>query len=271
MEKKHANKYDRIIKENLDEIFIALVERRLGLKIKEIERLPDKLHTTTERETDLLLRIREENEQQSLLHVEFQSQPDYKMIFRMSEYHGLLVRKYELPVRHILVDLSAEKADIATELPEGLVFKGFETIRLKDFRYDQLLSSQIPAEIILAILSNFEGLQPEALIRLIAKRLNEVSRSEGDLRKYIAQLTVLSHLRNLQDLTIQTVSIMPITFDIENDALVKMGADRAKRKAIENMLMDGQVSVNQIALYLDVPTEYVVMVQKEMREQQGKK
>jgi hypothetical protein len=46
------------------------------------------------------------------------------------------------------------------------------------------------------------------------------ARSDAELKKYISQLNILARLRDLARLTIQTVSKMPITFDIENDALV---------------------------------------------------
>ena len=40
---------------------------------------------------------------------------------------------------------------------------------------------------------------------------------------------------------------MPITFDIENDALVKIGIDRERRKIIEAMLEEGSLSIKQVS------------------------
>ncbi|MBL7813521.1 MAG: hypothetical protein JNL70_00855 [Saprospiraceae bacterium] len=43
-----GNLYDKIFKENAEEIFMPLVEARLGIKIKKFIALPTKMQTTTE-------------------------------------------------------------------------------------------------------------------------------------------------------------------------------------------------------------------------------
>ncbi|MEY4905267.1 MAG: hypothetical protein RLZZ292_3082, partial [Bacteroidota bacterium] len=152
-----GNVFDKIVKENLDEIFIPFVINNLGIDISTvlIEMLPDKLFTTEEREMDLLIKLTDKQERVFLLHVEFQSKPDYEMIWRMIEYHGMITRQYKLPIVHIVVDLDNTNSNITTTLEERFLFQGFKIIKLYDIDYEGMIASQIPAEIILAILGNF--------------------------------------------------------------------------------------------------------------------
>ena len=268
---QEANKYDKIIKENIEDVFIPLILNRYCPNRKGLERLADQFYTTEDRETDLLLKITSENDVVSLLHVEFQSKPDYEMLFRMSEYHGMIVRMYQLPVYHLLIELGNEKANIETKLPENLIFKGFEILRMDSIKYEDLVKSDIPAEIILAILGDFGGRKPTVVIKHIAKQLRKVSKSDAELKKYISQLNIFARLRDLESLTIQTVSKMPITFDIENDALVKIGIDRHVRQSVESMLEDGVLTIKQIALYLRVSENDVLQIQIELTKKNKKK
>ncbi|MEO0059868.1 MAG: hypothetical protein RLZZ312_1515 [Bacteroidota bacterium] len=261
---QEANKYDKIIKENLEDVFIPLILNRYCPNRKGLERLADQFYTTEDRESDLLLKITSENDVVSLLHVEFQSKPDYEMLFRMSEYHGMIVRMYQLPVYHLLIELGSEKANLETKLPENLIFRGFEILRMDSLKYEDLIKSSIPAEIILAILSDFGGKKPQTIIRHIANQLRSVSKSDAELKKYISQLNILARLRDLESLTIQTVSKMPITFDIDNDSLVKIVRERDNRITIEKMLESGKLAINEIAEFLRVPEDFILQVKNEL-------
>jgi hypothetical protein len=268
---KQGNLYDKIVKENLDEVFIPFIIKKLGIDVVVEEILPDKLFTTEEREMDLLLKLRDTNGNVFLLHVEFQSKPDYEMIWRMIEYHGLITRKYKLRVEHIVIDLDDGNSNIKTVLDDEFQFKGFQILKLHDIDYTQMIASQVPAEVILAILGNFGNKKPEIIIRAIAKRLKEVSKSDAELKKYVAQLNVLARLRNLQNLITQTISTMPIVFDIENDSLVKEGISRKDRRNIEKMLLMTSLSPIEISIILDVEETLVYEIKEEIATKKQRK
>lgn len=267
---KDANQYDKIVRENLEQVFIPFIIKHLGIELTVEEILPDKLHTTEEREMDLLLKLKDANGKFFLLHVEFQSQPDYNMIWRMVEYHGLIVRKYQLPVKHIVIDLDEANSNIKTTIDEDFVFRGFEIIKLHDIDYTKMISSQIPAEIILAILGDFGNTKPETIIKTIANRLKEVSKSDAELKKYVAQLNILSRLRNLQDLITQTISKnMPITFDFENDSIAKVAVSRKDKRNIEKMLLMTTLSPIEISIILEVEETLVYEIKQEIEKKKN--
>jgi hypothetical protein len=91
---KEHNPYNKIFRENIGKIFLPLVEKSLGLRIEKTEELKDKLQTTLEREADFLRLVTPENGQPFVLHLEFQTNSEPDMVYRMQEYHAILRRKY---------------------------------------------------------------------------------------------------------------------------------------------------------------------------------
>lgn len=117
--------YDKIMRENLLKLFLPLVEERLNFKLKAMHPLPDKQPTTVIRETDafLLIETYSKEEPRFILHIEFESSDDENMIYRISEYHGIELKKHRLPIKHVVVYLGENKPKMKTKLSEEEIFK----------------------------------------------------------------------------------------------------------------------------------------------------
>jgi hypothetical protein len=150
-----ANDYDKILKENIATVFLPLAAKYLGIRIVRSEELKDKLQTTIEKETDFIRIVETDGGEKFILHLEFQSVDEEGMIYRMQEYYGLLRRKYRLPVRQFVIYLGQKASAMQTQLAPEEVFTGFTLQSLRDYDYQSLLASDVPEEIILAVLSNF--------------------------------------------------------------------------------------------------------------------
>ncbi len=85
-----AHDYDKILKENIASLLLPLTEKYLGIKIKDSRELKDKLQTTIEKEPDFIRIVKTDTEEEFILHIEFQTQDEEGMIYRMQEYFGLL-------------------------------------------------------------------------------------------------------------------------------------------------------------------------------------
>jgi predicted house-cleaning noncanonical NTP pyrophosphatase (MazG superfamily) len=85
-----SKQYDKILKENIGNFFITLSEKYLGIKITKSEEFKDKLQTTLEREAVFLRLIYNQDGEQSISHLEFQTDNERDMVFRMQEYHAIL-------------------------------------------------------------------------------------------------------------------------------------------------------------------------------------
>jgi predicted transposase YdaD len=106
--------------------------------------------------------------------------------------------------------------------------------------YEKILDSDIPEEIILAILCDFkEENANEVLVKIIG-RLRELSRDEITLKKYIRQILVLSRLRDLTTLTTKQLKNMAIIYDVEKDVLYKKGEELGLKKGEELGLKKGE-------------------------------
>ena len=274
--KKEGNKYDKIIKENLESLLIPLLGKYLNIHIVKSEKLDPKLQTTIERETDFIRIVTTIDGERFILHIEFQSHNEAGMIFRIKEYDGIIQRKYQLEIRHYVIYLGNSRMTMRTQLEDWEIFRGFEVLDVQQLDFDQLIQSQIPEEIVLAILSDFKGKQPEQIIRSIIEKLKKVNKNPAQLRKFISQLQVLSKLRKLDEETTKTVNIMPLIYDVEDHALFKRGLKKGREElekelekktkltAIE-MLKDN-IPLDKIAKYLNVSIDYILNVKKEIEE-----
>lgn len=230
--KGEGNIYDRIFKENAEQLFLPLIEKELGKKVKRYEILPTKLPKTFEREVDSLYKVELHNGNVELIHVEFQTHDDIEMIFRMGIYHGLVLGKYKLPINHVVIYLGKGKSKMRNVLKQGETFKGFNLISINAISSDELIQSQIPEVLILSILGKYKKEQTEVILRSILKKLKKVSKSKNEMSKFQQQLIILSRLRKLEDTTIKIIDNMPIEYDIESDYLYKQGIELGTKQGI---------------------------------------
>ncbi len=93
--KIEANKFDKIFKENLDDLLPVILRRILGLKVDNLEYLPiSKVQTTIEREPDFLCKVfNEKYRQGAVIHIEFESSWRSEIPYQMHEKHGIFYRK----------------------------------------------------------------------------------------------------------------------------------------------------------------------------------
>ena len=149
---KKGNIYDRIFKENARELFLPLIEKKLGFKIISYKAIPEKIQKTTEREADFLYKIKTDGRKVFLLHIEFQNKNDPEMLTRMTEYHGLFHRKHKLPIHHVVIYLGKRKPTMRNKLREDEIFRGFDLISIYEMNPKDFLSSQVPSVIMLSLI-----------------------------------------------------------------------------------------------------------------------
>jgi len=285
MKNKESKAFDKILKENLEELFLPIAEKWLGFKILQAKPLPEKLQVTLEREPDFVRIVETDKPETFILHLEFQSTNDAEMLYRQAEYKAILQRKYQLPVRQFVIYLGSQPMTMKTQLPPEQQIVGFELRNIQAYRYEQLAWSNTPQEIILAILGDFHGETPEVVIQQIIDRLLQVVHGKLELQKYVRQLNILSGLRKLQDETIKITQDMQVEFDfdVEKDILYKRGLQKGVEEGLEQgleqgieqekvegtieMLKDGVLIIEQIAKYQRISVEEVLQI-KENWEQE---
>ncbi|SFD01798.1 conserved hypothetical protein (putative transposase or invertase) [Chitinophaga sp. CF118] len=227
IDQKQGNGYDKIIKENMDAALPAIMENVLSLDISESIEIPDDIQYTKERKPDVLKKITDRNNNEYVLHIEWQSQNDKNMVYRMAEYAVMLYRKYRLPVKQYVIFVGNNGVKMITEIKhENLKFR-YKIIDFKKFDYKLFLNAEDPAIKVFAILGNFEKDGDEKAVENI---YNEVRRADTEGltgKKHYNQLRVLVQLRNEKiNLKFNNMISTSSFYKVEKDAHYLIGKEQ---------------------------------------------
>jgi phosphoglycerate-specific signal transduction histidine kinase len=214
-QREAGNTFDRLFKLMLSAPVPRLLHDIYHMEFEKLRPLKEKLQTTTEREVDYLSVIENRQGEQAIIHIEFQVRHDPDMIFRLQEYHGILSRKYKLPIHHFVFYFGDTEVEPVTTLRQDMVFNNYKQLNIKQLDYRQFVQTDSGYDILLGLLADFGQQPPEAVIREILDRLAAVNHSEHELKIWHQHLLVLARLRNLEDKTIQILNNMPITIDLK--------------------------------------------------------
>lgn len=275
-----ANHYDRIFKENLEDLIPFLARRILGIEAHRWEEIPDELQLTLERKPDFLKRVHPlDGSDPYLLHIEFQTLVDAEMPYRMLEYFALLLRKYKTNIRQVVIQVGIPDTQSVTLSGESFSYR-YGSANLRDYDYELFLQSDIPEEVILAILANFRGVDPRRVIIRILERLQHVWTHQRFQQKYANQLYILSRIRSLEEETFKILEDMPFHYNIEQDYLYKRGMQQGVQQGIEkgiekgieqknriivnNLLKDTNLTDKKIAELAGVTVQFVEKIRREL-------
>ncbi|PWK27966.1 putative transposase/invertase (TIGR01784 family) [Arcicella aurantiaca] len=238
-----ANHYDRIFKENIEPMIPFIARKLFGIKeIKQSEDIKDKLQYTLEKEADYLQRIIHPNpEDDYILHVECQVKDDNEMLSRMLLYRGIIYHKFKMPVKQFVFYIGNGVSKMQTFLGQEELTYAFHLRDINHFSYESFIASNVPEEVVLAILSDFDGVKPEIIITKIIARLQQLTDKKLRLTKYEKQLEILSKLRKLQKQTIQTITEMGWEYELETDIRYLQGIERGEQKGIERGIEKGML------------------------------
>ncbi|MEM6263623.1 MAG: hypothetical protein AAGI38_14010 [Bacteroidota bacterium] len=254
-----------------------LLQRLLAPDLKIIDRLTEKRQTTIEREVDFLAKARIEGKI-VLLHVEFQSTPEKDMLHRFAEYHGILFRKFKMPIKHVMFYVGDKPFRGPNRITEDGKFEGMEVFSVVEQDYESFLNSSIPAEIIFAILGDLKEAQPQAVFSRIYEQLKGLPLDEATMRKYLSQLGMLSKLRKLHKVFISTKNDMPIIYDITQDEMYLKGMEKGVEKGMKKgkseehykMIRRGMkqgLQVELLSILTNLPVEQVKAILIKIQEE----
>jgi hypothetical protein len=279
-------KYDKTIKENLAPLLQSLAQR-VGINLEgRIEIVKDKLQYTIEREPDFLFRVcHEDTSKDFISQFDFQALNDLTMPDRMLFYRNIIKLVLKLPVRQVVFYLGNEPLIMNDCIDEpGLHFK-YPLFDIRVFKAESFLQSDIPQEVLLAILGDFEGETPETMMEKILLRLQKLVKRKQDFQKFTFHLHVLAGLRKLQRIFQQKIKTMPLIYDIdiENDPIyldgiekgiekgIELGEEKGELKKatllIEKMLISDKLSIKRIADFVEESEAFVMSIQKQLIEE----
>ena len=232
-DKPAHNIYDRMFRENAKHIFIALIQHLYKLDVQSFQVLDPKFPSTSDNEVDHLYHIIPNEGAEYIVHVEFQAANDPKMLARMQEYHAKIYKKYQLPIKPLVINLGNIPFTASNQLKANEIFRGYDIIDLFSLSTEMLLSFEMPGAVILAILSNYPKEQLETVLGAIVKKLRKIVNTEKDMNRFVNQLFYLSRLRKFEKQTKEKLKEMLIEIDIKEDYFYREGREEGKEIGID--------------------------------------
>ena len=266
-----AQDYDKIIKENIEDVFLSLSRKLMGLEPRKFEEIPNELQRTIERKPDFLKKVVESKEGSYILHIEFQTANDPDMVYRMNEYAAMLLRKYKLEVKQAVFFIGHQPMQMENQLQVGQVSFSYNLFNLAHVSYKEFIVSEQPEEVILSILGDFGEESPQKVVRAILRRIKDLTKDSLNRERYLKQLEILSGIRKLQKLVTKIVSSMAFTYDMENDIRFKQGEARGEARGetkgkVTSLLLYTEMTVEEIAVKTGVDINYVEGLAQELRK-----
>jgi hypothetical protein len=283
-----ANSYDRIFKENIEPLQVPLLKKLLKIDLSKLVPIPAKIQATQEIEMDHIRRVVHANpELDYALQVEFHIQ-DEDLRKRNTLHYGIFLTVSDLDLRQVVIfgGMGTPKHITNNILTKRGLRVEFEVIVLKNIPKEEFIDSNVPEEVLLAILCDFGQDKPEEVVRKILKNLKKILKKTDKIRKYQKQLVILSRLRKLELVAKKEVADMTIHYDIETDGLYLEGIEKGIVQGIEKgvekgvSLKEHEVVINlwnmqvfpldKIALAVGITEEQVVKIVSDFLQEQGK-
>ncbi|MEA5258655.1 hypothetical protein VB264_12735 [Arcicella aquatica] len=262
--KQQSSQYDKIFKENIEAVISSIMQNILKITAVSVEELPDDIQHTKERKPDVLKKLTDIKGNTFVLQIEFQVKDEPEMIYRMGEYHFMLERKYKIPVKQFVIFLGSDNPKMPTELDREHLKFSYPLVSLSTVDYHIFLNSNKPEEIILGILANFKGENPENALKQILIRVKETTKGDFSLNRYFNQLRVLAQLRNLELNLKNAMDSIAEYIKEERDVLYLRGQEREQIKFIKNLLTETDLSLDKIAKVAGVAVDFVKSVQRQL-------
>jgi len=261
IDQKQGSGYDKILKENMDAALPAIIENVLSLDISESIELPDDIQYTKERKPDVLKKVTDRSNNTFVLHVEWQSQNDKYMVYRMAEYAIMLYRKYSLPVKQYVIFVGNGGIKMITAIKHENLYFRYKIIDFKKFDYKIFLNAEDPAIKVFSILGNFEKDGEEKAVENIYNEIRSADAAALTGEKHFNQLNILVRLRN-ENINLKFRNMITVSsfYTVEKDARyligVEKGIEEAKIQTAIRMKALG-CEPELIAKSLDLPIEKV--------------
>ncbi len=112
---KYHQDFDKLFKENLNQIMFSLTDKVFGLKVDKLEDINLSIPRTKEKRPNFAKFATYGNEKY-IFHLEIQTSNDREMPCRMLEYFEFLYRLHKIPVKQFVLYLGKAKVNMSAEI-----------------------------------------------------------------------------------------------------------------------------------------------------------
>jgi predicted transposase/invertase (TIGR01784 family) len=218
-----------------------LLSKLLSMDIVKVERVPPRVRQTMlERETDVVLLIQTKEGKKFILHLEFQSNNDPKMVIRMAIYDYILYEEQKLEVLSIVLYIGKEPLNMENEINFFGNHYSCKILDIRDLDSQWFIESNNPRLLIYSFLAGRDEEDKKEIIQKILFKLQVLlADSQIVLEECIVEMGYLSQARDeyIQQLIKKEVANMPITRDIKKS----LWYDDVRRESLEDGKQEGKL------------------------------
>lgn len=216
--------YDLTLKQifhTIPQRLLKILTGRAGLEILNTE-----YPAVKKRQPDLVLRL----EDNTLFHIEIQSDNDESMGWRMLEYYQLIYRHHQLPLAQMVLYVGNNKCHIGEQINHPTLQYSFQVVDIRTIDSETLLSSPVMEENLVALLAKVTNEQ--AMLQVVLDKIERLNVNLG--ADYFKQLNILAGLRPRFK---RELDIMPIRVRVEDTPFY----GRAKIEGVRVGKMEGKI------------------------------
>lgn len=228
---------DIVSQETIRRIAIDLAVYLLGLEIDpdSLELLDTEQQRIEDRRADLVVRLRERpSGEPFLLHIEIQSHNEPLMPWRMLRYlTDVQMRHPGQRLRQYLIYIGGEPLRMADRIEQPELSYRYGLLDMRRVDCERLLAQDNPDALVLAILCDFRGRDPQGVVNEIFRRLQaHLGDNPKRLREYIDMIEVLSENRDLKT-QIKEAEAMLTQIDVKRLPSYELGLEKGWKDGME--------------------------------------
>ncbi|MEZ5479141.1 MAG: hypothetical protein R3E95_17155 [Thiolinea sp.] len=256
---------DIISKQALRRLAVDIANLLLDLNVDpdNVELLETEQQRVELRRADMVVRLQEaDTGNPFILHLEIQNDNHRQMPLRMLRYYTDIQFGWpQEEVRQYLLYIGSDKLRMASTLKTPNLEYHYQILDIHTVDCEILLRRDDPDALVLAILCDFRGRNPQDVVNYIVKRLHELLKDDSaGFRNYFTMLEILSENRDLQT-EIDEVKTMLTQINIEKLPSFRWGIEQGLLQGEQNErlrlarqlldVLDDQTIAEKTGLHLD--------------------
>ena len=229
---------DLISKQILKRLLVEFGTQLFKLDIIEAELLSSEQPRVEGKRADLVARVKNTQGQSYILHVEVQNDNRSDLPIRMLRYYTDLALEHAgETIKQYLLYIGKAPLTMPDNVQTSDLRYHYQVLDMRSLDSKHFLGSDNPDALVFAILCDFKGREPEALVAHIVKELRRLHGSKLDrFRDSLMMLDVLASNRDLQNLVKENAAMF---IEIEKLGLYQLGVERGVERGMERGVKQG--------------------------------
>ena len=223
---------DLISKKILKRILVEFSTQLFGLNIVDAEPLDTEQPRIEGKRADLVARIKDIEGKSYILHVEIQNDNQAHFPIRMLRYYTDLALIYPgEDIKQYLLYMGKADLTIPDNIQNPDWHYCYQILDLSKHDSEDFLNSANPDALVLAILCDFKGRDPHALVAEITSKLRRLHGDQLDsLRDSLVMLDILATNRDLQHLVKENSAMF---IEVEKLGIYQLAMERGLERGME--------------------------------------